>query len=134
MSSWETLIIQLGIAGAVLLLGYKLALVLIEKWSEGDLARTEAHITSERERTLAIAAGFAQITTSHSQLAEQARAIEVGLERLDAKVATVLDLTPVRGVKIPSQNVIVEGEIETSGDKKATPVAGVKIPRSVTSG
>lgn len=139
MTSWETLIIQLGVAGAVLLLGYKLALVLINKWSEGDKARTEAHTTAERERTATIATGFAQITSSHgqshSQIMTLVQDIQVSLERLDARVATVMDLTPVHGTRIPKPPAASTPISEEKPEKTTTPVAGVKIPpRSITSG
>ena len=134
--NWENLVIQLGVAGAVLLVAYKLALVLIHKWSEGDKARTEAHTVSERDRTAAIAAGFAQIMAGHGSLLERAQSIERGIDRLDVKVSTAMDLTPVRGVRqLPDEDrAASDPDQKPETKKRDTSPTGVKIPRSVTSG
>jgi hypothetical protein len=93
--SLEQLFLQLGIAGALVFVGWKVSTLLIEKWSVGEAARTKA-----------IAEGFAAITgkvdahhtadlQAHAELGESVANIRGLLTREDSPVKRK---TPVRGV------------------------------------
>lgn len=92
----EQLGIQLGIAGFVLLIGYRIALVLIKNWRE-----------TEAERTQAIAAGFSTLTgkvdAHHTQDLQSHQQLATGIARFDAKLDAVLDGQERSGVGPPPQ-------------------------------
>src|SRR5574337_838411 len=128
--SWGNIIIQLGISSLVLYVVYKIAVLLITRWAEND-----------QKRIKVVGDGFQAITNSHEKMVEALneshREIvnlvnyhqqaelqilknhEAALVGLDIKVATALDLTPVRG--IPRADVVA-GTIETQDDDTPTPV------------
>lgn len=123
----EQLLLQLGISGAVLFVGYRIALVLLRNWRE-----------SEKERTQTLAEGFTGLVNSfadlvrkvdahhtadlesHRELGEELRAVNT---KLDEARWYRDEFTPV-GVPPPK--------------RPATPVRGVpatpgvRIPRRGT--
>ena len=98
----EQLLLQLGISGAVLFVGYRIALVLLRNWQE-----------AEKERTKALADGFTGLVTSladivrkvddhHTVDLESHRELGEQLVEINTKLNVAYGLTPVRGVKAPS--------------------------------
>lgn len=98
----EQIVLQLGIAGLIVWVGYKIAMKWLDRWSE-----------SEREKNASIAEGFKSITTSvgnhsiadiasHDRLAESHAEMREAVVRVEAKLDTLADLTPVRGIKRPT--------------------------------
>jgi hypothetical protein len=96
---FEQIALQLGISGAVLFVAWKVAILLIEKWSQ-----------AETDRTKAIGEGFAAITgtvaqhhtadlRSHQELGEGIAEIRGLLSRDDSQVKAVEKRrTPPQGV------------------------------------
>lgn len=95
------LLLQLGAIGAVLFVVWKLGGKWIDRQSE-----------SEKDRTLAISKGFEAITTSvnahstadiasHDRLAEAHGELREAVVRMDSKLDTIADLTPVKGIRGP---------------------------------
>ena len=85
----EQLGLQLGIAGALIFAGVKVALVLIANWRE-----------AEKERTAAVAAGFTMLVGkvdehTKADLAAQAEVRE-DLAHLTSRIDTAFELTPIR--------------------------------------
>ena len=81
----EQLGLQLGIAGLVLLIGYKLAVLLIRNWRE-----------AEKERTQVLADNFGGMTESMQRSAESLGRIEGGINALvDQRRAT-----PAHGLRV----------------------------------
>lgn len=74
--------LQLGIAGFVLAIGYKLAVLLIKNWRE-----------TESERTAIMADQFSNITSSVQRLAE-------GQAHMHGKLDQALGQTPAHGVRL----------------------------------
>jgi len=85
---WQTIIIQLGISGLIVYVGFKISMKLIDKWSHGD-----------SERTQAIKEGFAADIAAHQQITITMQAIANQISRTEGKLDTVLDLTPVRELR-----------------------------------
>lgn len=94
----EQLMLQLGAIGAVLFVVYKLGMMGLDRWSE-----------REKEKNAAIARGFESITTSvnnysaadmasHERLFESHGEVREAVVRVEAKLDTFADLTPVRGI------------------------------------
>lgn len=135
--SWSNIIIQLGISALVLYVVYRIAILLITRWAEND-----------KQRIKVVSDGFTSITSSHEKMVEtfneSHRAIvdlvnfhqqtelqilknhEAALTGLDIKIATALDLTPVRG--IPRAEVVA-GTIESEDD---TPTPVERPPRAAS--
>jgi hypothetical protein len=84
---WSNLIIQLGISALVLFVGYQIAMKLIDKWSEGDAKRTEY-----------IQEGFKADISAHQEITKTMQVLANQFFRVEGKLDTVLDLTPVRGI------------------------------------
>jgi hypothetical protein len=140
IASAKDVIVQLGISALVVLVlgyvGYKIAMLLINKWAEND-----------SRRTVAIQEGFKSITATHATVmqtvaenhhhvlsvinAHQADELEVinefrvELTRLDQKVSTALELTPPP-MKVP---ILPNPPPETSTPVDRPPV---KHPRAKT--
>jgi hypothetical protein len=87
--------LQLGIAGLLVVVGYRIALVLIKNWRE-----------TESERTTALANGLSAITTSvnnhssadiasHERLVAAHNELAKSVVRVEAKLDTIAELTPV---------------------------------------
>lgn len=98
----KQLALQLGIAGLLIAVGYRIALVLIKNWRE-----------TEKERTAALERGFGTITTSmnnhsaadiasHERLAESHADVREAVVRVEAKLDTIAELTPVKGIPRPA--------------------------------
>lgn len=97
--NWENLIVQLGISGLVVYVGFKVAMKLIDKWSQGD-----------SERTQAIKEGFAADIAAHNEITKTMIAMQSQMSRTEGKLDIVLDLTPVRALHAAQ---IDELEIQT---------------------
>lgn len=95
--------LQLGIAGLIVWVVYKVAMKLggklIDHWAE-----------SEKERNAALSDGFKAIVASvnnhsvadiasHEKVAESHARLAAAVVRVEAKVDTIADYTPVRGVE-----------------------------------
>lgn len=87
----EQLALQLGLAGLLLLIGYRIAMLLISNWRE-----------AERERTAALAIGFAalvnKVDVHHTSDLESHRDMADGIAGLNGKLDAAMGWTPVRGV------------------------------------
>lgn len=127
MAVWQNLIIQLGISALVVFAGFKIAMVLIEKWSTGDAARTKV-----------VQDGFTAITARHDevlrtmnehQTAETKVLVELAgkINGIGIQIATALELTPVHG--IPKAEI----DPATVHDEDPTPTE-IPHPRVVGAG
>lgn len=147
LSTAKSVVLQLGISALVVLVlgfvGYKIAVLLINKWAAGDASRTTA-----------ISDGFKSITNGHASVLQtvndnhehvlsvinkhqQDELEDIGnlrndMTRLDQKLADVLHFTPVLGVPIPK--VILDRNVSATGDEGPTPVdrPPIKHPRAQT--
>lgn len=93
------LVLQLGIAGLLVWAVHKAAMRFIDRWAD-----------SEKEKNTAIADGFKAITTSvnshtqadvasHERLAQSHGDLRDAVVRVESKIDTIADLTPVTGIK-----------------------------------
>lgn len=105
---WSNLVIQLGISGLVLYVVFRIGMKLIELQSKTDSERTAAMAKSDSERTEAIRAGFAADIAAHNAITSVMQTMQNQNYRMEAKLDTVLDLTPVRGIKRLRQEDIVQ--------------------------
>ena len=94
----EQLLLQLGLAGAILFVVYKLGMKWLDKWSEGEKQRNSALADGFREITTSVNTHSAQDTAAHERLAtafyahkEQAATNDA---RIEGKLDAALDLTP----------------------------------------
>lgn len=104
----QQIVFQLGIAGLIVWVGYRLAMRAIDRWSE-----------IEKEKTAAVREGFTNITTSvnahssvdiasHVALAESHGEVREAVVRLEGKVDATLDWqdrTPVEGTRATSTGI-----------------------------
>lgn len=95
----EQLMLQLGLAGALLYVVFKISMRALDRWGE-----------NEKEKTKAISEGFAAVTTSvnrhsevdnasHARLAEAHGELRDAVVRVEAKMDTIADLTPVKPMR-----------------------------------
>lgn len=109
LSQAENIIIQLGISALVVLVlgyvGYKIAVLLINKWAHGDAKRTEEFSNGFRLMAASHERVMQQVNENHQHVlsvinAHQADELEtmqtfrVELNRLDVKISTAMELTP----------------------------------------
>lgn len=115
----EQLMLQLGLAGALLYVVFKVAMRFIDRWAE-----------SEKEKNTAIASGFEAITTSvnnhsaadiasHDRMTTAHGELRDVVVRMDAKIDTIADLTPVTPVRrqTPGSGVPTSGYYPPSRPK-----------------
>jgi hypothetical protein len=138
-SLWANLIIQLGIAGLVVFAGFKIAILLINRWSQAESERTKQLGESEVARTQEIAAGFRADTEAHREMASYMNQQTSILSRLEGKFDAAFDLTPVRGIKeyaVRSVEVAAAGLVEEGSSipepRVVIPVRKTPLPPSAT--
>lgn len=169
---WSNLIVQLGISALVLFVVYKIGMVLVVNMRTADSERTIAMAKAEADRTMAIREGFtavasaqnalvatvtlmqsqvlASINGMQNQLVSSINGMQNQNYRMEGKLDTVLDLTPVRGMmkaELPLENrkapsVVVDhnalhDDEKTPVDAPRTPTPTQKVkaaPRAPTSG
>jgi hypothetical protein len=128
-----TILTQFGIGGAVLWVGYVIAMKLIDKWALGDAARTAAieagfrSITESHERVLdrieaTHAAIIARVDSNNVLMLQQVHILAIGVNRLDAKISHHFDLTPPPQTIPPPMPSSVFVDPSAFGDKDDTPV------------
>jgi hypothetical protein len=129
-SLWANLIIQLGISGLVVFAGYKIAILMINHWSQAEAERTKAGATAEQARTHEIAQGFRADVEAHQVLSGYMNQQTQILSRLEGKFDAAFDLTPVRGVKEYSMRTV---EVSDPGlvVKDDAPSSAIVEPRVV---
>lgn len=138
LSQAENIIIQLGISALVVLVlgyvGYKVAVLLINKWANGDAKRTEA--TQQGFRDL-----IKQMHENHQHVlsvinAHQADELETINEiRTDhrvlvSRIETALELTPIRGAKRADPDQ--ETPVDRPPVKPPRAATGSGIPKVIT--
>lgn len=118
---WSNLIVQLGISALVLFVVFRIGMKLIENNAKSDAARTDA-----------IKDGFAADIAAHQAISSTMQAMQTavtaamtGLQnqfyRVEGKLDTVLDLTPVRGLRgIEAADLAVTPEPSVVVDKSLT--------------
>lgn len=119
--NWYQLILQLGISGAVLFVGYQLGLKVIAAWTTGERDRNTSWAKAEADRTLAMAkaesertasiqAGFSADIAAHQAMTAVVTALSNQFFRIEGKLDTVLDLTPVieQHAMLPDNNGVPE--------------------------
>lgn len=148
-SQAKDVIIQLGISALVVLVlgyvGYKIAVLVINKWAMGDAKRTEQIGEGFRQMASTNASVMQQVNANHALVMQQVNdnhqhslsviaehqaagieyvhAIRVELAQLDSSVRTALDLTPIRGVPFVRRPTPVPHEVEDDDDEEHhTPV------------
>jgi hypothetical protein len=124
---WTNLIIQLGISGLIVFAGFKISMKLIDHWARGDA-----------ERTKNIGEGFVAITSRHEMVMQtinehQASELQVlnglamAIQRVESRVDTVLDLTPIRGIRQLQPQPLPEEKLpDLPQHKHPTPPPGSK--------
>jgi len=138
--NWTQLILQLGISGAVLFVGYQLGLRVIAAWMASDSERNKAWTKTEADRTLAIAkaesertsaiqAGFSADIAAHQAITVAVTALGNQFFRIEGKLDTVLDLTPVREQRamleeLSEPKVVVEQRSRREKSERNTPPKG----------
>jgi len=143
---WQQLILQLGIAGAMLFVVYRVAVLLIEKWAVAEAGRTKAMSESEAARTKSVTEGFKAITDAHERIVDTMNNHQTNeltilnlhaqqLATLTARIDTALDLTPVRGTPRMEQvaKVIVSAELEEKTPVDAPQPRPTPTPRAASS-
>jgi hypothetical protein len=130
-SLWANLIIQLGISGLVVFAGYKVAILLINRWTQMEGERSKAFATAEQARTAEIAEGFRADTSAHRELAKYMNEQTQILSRLEGKFDAAFDLTPVRGVKeyVTRTVEVADPGLESLAPSIPEPLPRVVIPR-----
>lgn len=148
------LVLQLGIAGALIYFGSVIASTLIKNWRAAESERITSTRASEAERTTAIAAGFSGIASAVSALTSSvnthAAADLQSHTRMTEQVAEMRGMisealnwqerTPVGGVPapipMPQQHPVVPEQ--RTPTRRQTPPAGTEYvhvnPRSKTNG
>lgn len=92
------LFLQLGIAGAVLFVGYRIAVLLIGHWSANEAAKVGVLARAEADRTQVIANGFAQITATTTTSMELLATLHTKFdEHISTKAAIKQALEEVTG-------------------------------------
>jgi hypothetical protein len=94
---WQQLIIQLGISGLIVFVGYKIAIKFIEAWSRAEAERTKMTAAAEADRTKAIEAGFRSDIDAHNAIVQVLQRHMQVLSRVEGKLDAAFDYTPVRG-------------------------------------
>jgi hypothetical protein len=99
----DAMFLQLGIAGAMLLVMYRIAMRWManererqEAVTKADIERNRASASAETERTKAIQDGFRADIEAHHAIALTMGALGNQFSRIEGKLDTILDLTPVR--------------------------------------
>lgn len=121
----EQLLLQLGLAGAILFVVYKLGMKWLDKWSEGERQRNAALADGFREITTSVNTHSARDVASHEKLTSEFAAhreqTKADHTRLETKLDVALDLTPrpqeiptrrqtpVHGIGVYSQRAKTEG-------------------------
>lgn len=127
MEPWRQLILQSGISALVLYVAFKIAMKLIDKWSATEEARTKV-----------IGDGFAADIAAHQAIAKTMGEWMVAFTRLETKIDTAFDLTPVHGVRVQAfeqRSVIVDmDDIREEPDLQKTPPQGQKQRRTPPQG
>jgi hypothetical protein len=122
----DSMFLQLGIAGAMLLVGYRIVLRWMATQREAEKERTEAQRESEKERTQAIREGFAADIAAHNAIVSKMGSLDNRFSRVEGRIDQILELTPVRemmAVHMHSERtVIVEGQSQDDDDRDDTPV------------
>lgn len=113
----EQLLLQLGVAGALLFVVYKIALVVIDRWSKAEEARTKV-----------LADGFVSLVNKvdnhHNADIASHREMGEALVEVNTKLDTAFGLTPVRGVKAPN----VEADDEDTDPQSPHAIENQSIP------
>lgn len=92
---WQNLIVQLGISGLVVYVVFRIGMKLIENMRITDSERTEA-----------IRQGFAADIRAHDAIVNTMTALGSHFSRVEGKLDTMLDLTPVREMRRVTQEDI----------------------------
>lgn len=154
----ENIIIQLGISALVVLVlgyvGYKIGVLLIQKWAISDAKRTEVYAQGFGQMAASHAAVMKQVNDNHALVLKQVndnhqhtlgvinahqadeletiREVHLYLAALDSKVSTAMDLTPVRGIPRVEPSVVLEDNPWERPTPKPRAATGSGIPRAVT--
>jgi hypothetical protein len=138
---------QVGIGALVVIVGYRIVMKFIDKWSFAEAERTKALVAAEAARNVTTSNGFDRIasaveraffaqTQAVAQTATMFREATNMIVQIDAKISAALDLTPVRGIQkiamVPQENVIVaadyrEDDVTPLDNPRATPSPTQKV-------
>ena len=95
--------LQLGIAGAMLLVMYRIAMRWManererqEAATKADVDRNKASAAAEIERTKVIQDGFRADIEAHHAIVSTMTQLGNQFSRIEGKIDTIMDLTPVR--------------------------------------
>lgn len=120
----EQLLLQLGLAGAILFVVYKLGMKWLDKWAEGEKAKNAtladgfaAITTSVNTHSAADVASHEKLSASVAAHREQTVAFH---NRIEGKLDAALDLTPrpqeiPRRALTPPRGVYSQTRPKTSG-------------------
>lgn len=119
----EQLLLQLGISGAVLFVGYRIALVLLRNWREAEKERTKALADGFKGLIDSFTAIVAKVDAHHTLDIESHRELGEGLAEIRGKLDEARwyrdEFTPVGPPPAPPRHT-------------ATPARGVRSPRPGT--
>lgn len=92
----EAMFLQLGVAGAMLLVFWRLGTMLIESWSRSDAARTETFRAGLSELNATLDKHAADDAASHREMTKQVALVH---GKMDG-IMTERRFTPVEGVPV----------------------------------
>lgn len=153
----KQLLLQLGLAGALIYFGHQIAKLLIASWRASESERLKAQRESESERTTAIAVGFQGMASavgalvakvdSHSTIDLQSHvAMATQISEIRGQITEALawqERTPIGGVPAPPQIMQLPQQhpaiqLPAAPKRSATPPAGApttySMPRGKTHG
>lgn len=126
--NWSNIVVQLGISALVLFVVYKIGMLLINRNAESTKERNRIYADAEKERTIAIKEGFAADMSAHQQIAVAMQTLSNYNNRIEGKLDTVLDLTPVRGIlRMQDINPSIADDLPATQPKKRTPASGIPL-------
>lgn len=118
--------LQLGIAGAMLLVFYRLGMRWMANQRDGEAERTRVLQTSEVERTKVIQDGFRADIEAHQAITATMTTLANQFHHIEGKLDTILDLTPVREqYPLLEPKVVIDPALE-----RTTPGRGVRAKTS----
>ncbi len=124
----EQLLLQLGISGAVLFVGYRIALVLLRNWREAEKERTKALADGFKGLIDSFATIVTKVDGHHTMDIESHRELGEGLVAIQTKLDEARwyrdEFTPVGPIPKPRTSATPAKGVAT------TP--GVRIPRRGT--
>ncbi len=108
------LVLQLGIAGLIVWVGFKIAMRALDRWSEAEKARTAATADGFRAITNSVNTHSAADIASHERLAESHGEVREAI----ANIAGQLEGMALREQTGPVRRVAIPRVVKSNGDDR----------------